>query len=702
MASLGDQLFFTDVQTQSDDWVDFEQFLDLPVAYGDDYSASATVSPDMSLPYDAETLGNDLPDFSQSAFPDMINYGTSDDQFLADQSPVFGMMPDTPIFDDEMFNAYQPYDNGVSFRQMVETQAAADPRATSIKEKRREAAIELHLQRLCDATARDLDMSSDSNTSFSSPSWSDCMRGSISPQPGSFESPANTPVSASASSAGTGSLEMVLDLNMNATTNLPKKQKPRSQAQKENYIKARKYGACEKHKKQHKRCNCLEKAAARAGVSDVPLTTNVKERPRQPMLHAPVLPDTRQSGVPGHDPSLAPRLAAKMIKRSISSSPEHDPSRGLCAVLPTVRTPKRSNVPGHDQNPCGVLPAVRATKQSDVAAPDRLRNTFTWSTVRTSKQSDVLGQDRNTSGILPTVRATRQSNVPGHDRQNNAFVVSPTVKATKHGDIAGQDRQYTTSVLLPIGKRRSSVPGQNSQDSSSGVLHVNQTAGKCNRALGHANSCRPPSALQSAKASREPAARSRTLGPANVLSKDRNNRNVSPTTSSGTGNSLKAILQVRPPNTGMPSRLTETSEPGRTRIHSDQKQYSQGLCNPNTLAISRPSHKPTPQGVNQPLESISTVPNHGPKQSLAQRSSRSLSLTHGIASQAIPTGQIVRSITSQLGGLFSSVVSTISGALFSAVSPAFASRSEQLMFNCLSFCGAHMMSAKKGLQLYQL
>jgi hypothetical protein len=40
--------------------------------------------------------------------------------------------------------------------------------------------------------------------------------------------------------------------------------------------------------------------------------------------------------------------------------------------------------------------------------------------------------------------------------------------------------------------------------------------------------------------------------------------------------------------------------------------------------------------------------------------------------------------------------------LFSAVSPKFASRSEQLMFNCLSFCGAHMMSAKKGLQLYQL
>jgi hypothetical protein len=192
-----------------------------------------------------------------------------------------------------------------------------------------------------------------------------------------------------------------------------------------------------------------------------------------------------------------------------------------------------------------------------------------------------------------------------------------------------------------------------------------------------------------------------------VLSKDRNNRNASPTTissttSSVTGNSLKAILQVRRANTGMPSRRLETSEPDGICIRSNQKQYALGLCNSNTLAISKSSSKPTPQGVNQQLESISTVPNHGPKQSLAQHSSPSPSPTHGIAHQAISTGQTIRSITSQIGGLFSSVVSTISGALFSAVSPKFASRSEQLMFNCLSFCGAHMMSAKKGLQLYQL
>lgn len=59
---------------------------------------------------------------------------------------------------------------------------------------------------------------------------------------------------------------MVLDLNMNATTNLPKKQKPRSQAQKENYIKARKFGACEKHKKQHKRVSIDLPALSRVSL----------------------------------------------------------------------------------------------------------------------------------------------------------------------------------------------------------------------------------------------------------------------------------------------------------------------------------------------------------------------------------------------------------------------------------------------------
>ena len=255
MASTSDQ-FFVD-PCQSNDWVDFDQFLNLP-AYGDESSAMASSTPDMALPYDADMLGGNMPEFMQPAFPDLIDQDIPQEGFLADQSPSVGLMPDlTPGFDDAMCDGSQSYDDSFQFqfRQMVEAQAAADQSVASIKEKRREASIALHLQRLCDATALDLDMSSDSNTSFSSPSWSDYMRESISPQPAPV-SHETTPAPPSA--AGNGGVELVLDLNMNTTTNLPKKQKPRSQAQKENYIKARKYGACEKHKKQHKRVSSDE------------------------------------------------------------------------------------------------------------------------------------------------------------------------------------------------------------------------------------------------------------------------------------------------------------------------------------------------------------------------------------------------------------------------------------------------------------
>lgn len=252
MASMADQFFYTDMAAQSDEFVDFDQFLDLSSTYGDDYSASVnSISPEMALPYDADMLGNDLPEFSQPVFPDMINYDTSPEVASLDQSPNMGWTQEpAPVFDDAVFQGSQLSDPSFDFRQMVEAQAAADPRVAPAKEKRREAAIALHLQRLCDATALEVDMSSDSNTSFSSPNLSDYMRESFSPRPVSASPESNpAPLPAQAN----GGLELVLDLNMNATTNLPKKQKPRSQAQRENYIKARKYGACEKHKKQHKR-----------------------------------------------------------------------------------------------------------------------------------------------------------------------------------------------------------------------------------------------------------------------------------------------------------------------------------------------------------------------------------------------------------------------------------------------------------------
>lgn len=249
MAFVADQFFFQTDATHPDEWVDFDQFLDLPSGY-DDQSTATTVSPqDLALPYENDGSFNSPSDFMQSSF-DMVNHDLPQEFTGLDGGMV--QDPAAPLFDDASFFGYNPYDSSNAFRHVVEAQAAADPRVASIKEKRREASIALHLQRLCDATALDLDMTSDSNTSFSSPSWSEYVRDSISPRP----SPENTSVSG-APPPGVEAMEMVLDLNMNAAANVPKKQKPRSQAQKENYIKARKYGACEKHKKQHKRVSFL-------------------------------------------------------------------------------------------------------------------------------------------------------------------------------------------------------------------------------------------------------------------------------------------------------------------------------------------------------------------------------------------------------------------------------------------------------------
>lgn len=206
-------------------------------------------------------------------FSDFVSYERSDDPY---QGP--GPFPDY-LFDakgktnqeaiDPLFNCdskndpWQDMDQSCDFtfsiRQMVETQAAADTRFSSNKEKRIEASIAIHLQRLQEASIASLE--AEPNTNFSSPCSSDLVQDSISPgstgvsqiATPAFASAENTSTPKSGTDATPGGVEFVLDLNMNATTNLPKKHKPRSQAQKDNYIKARKYGACEKHRKQHKR-----------------------------------------------------------------------------------------------------------------------------------------------------------------------------------------------------------------------------------------------------------------------------------------------------------------------------------------------------------------------------------------------------------------------------------------------------------------
>lgn len=172
-----------------------------------------------------------------------LDMGLSNESFLHSGNGVW----EDPILYDSL------YDLKSSMRPVVEAQAAADSSCLSKKEKKMEASIAIYMDRMQQSLVTNMHPA-ESNTSSSSPYSS----GSVSPGSSGMNSSTmdNSPTPNSSGTAA-GGTEMVLDLNMNTTSDLPRKHKPRSQAQRDNYIKARKYGACEKHKKQHKRVSVL-------------------------------------------------------------------------------------------------------------------------------------------------------------------------------------------------------------------------------------------------------------------------------------------------------------------------------------------------------------------------------------------------------------------------------------------------------------
>lgn len=150
-----------------------------------------------------------------------------------------------------------------AFSDLVHDWAEADKRARPLKQKRRDAAIDLHLQRLnlayygsgiFDASPHDDGVSS---TTYYTPNSS--LDGVSSLSRTASTSSVSPPARSSAESTSRpshppgGGVEMILDLNMNAATKLPRKQKKRTPAQIEDYRTVRRNGACAKHKQQHKK-----------------------------------------------------------------------------------------------------------------------------------------------------------------------------------------------------------------------------------------------------------------------------------------------------------------------------------------------------------------------------------------------------------------------------------------------------------------
>ncbi|KAJ0416613.1 hypothetical protein BJY00DRAFT_291360 [Aspergillus carlsbadensis] len=377
-----DQLLYPmDFSDRQEDWLDFDSLLQLPAGYLDSQPTSVeSISPrDLDQSFtdvDFQNWDADPAILSQAMFPEIGGFEAPMDlgqpqldsyQHFVDPNDVLqpvppqGQMMLEPAFDGTWVTDIPSMEAYPSFRHMVESQVALDTRGFSKKEKRRDASIALHLQRLQNAPLPEF-APLPSNSQLSSPDWSVSSLDAMQSEP-SYTTPNTSPVSESLKSPspssgpepGAASMQLVLDLNMNTTTNVPRKQKPRSRAQRENYIKARKYGVCEKHRKQHKRCNCLEKAAAASLTPTTPASTTLTVIPGSLTNHERVQfrssnPGSGQTqtrsvnaGLPGGTawPSSKPQGSGlSMLKGQQSVSPTgHDR-----AATPSARSPTASGL----------------------------------------------------------------------------------------------------------------------------------------------------------------------------------------------------------------------------------------------------------------------------------------------------------------------------------------------------------------------
>ena len=220
-----------------------------------------------------------------------LDYSPSLDQFASfDTTPTLPS-PSTGDASQVVFDQV-----AAAFRDLARARAEADPRPLSRKQKQREASIALYLQRLRDTCneacailgsdtpqqyPQQFDHSVNASQKFTqdasfeplmaffqlsaapthSPVNGNCTNESARPSPDAFTAPTMSTIGSPAPPSNkpriatpvTGGVELVMDLNMNVATTMPRKHKPRTQAQRERYLAVRSQGACEKHKRQHKR-----------------------------------------------------------------------------------------------------------------------------------------------------------------------------------------------------------------------------------------------------------------------------------------------------------------------------------------------------------------------------------------------------------------------------------------------------------------
>ncbi|GAB1200195.1 hypothetical protein APSETT444_009562 [Aspergillus pseudonomiae] len=520
-----DQLLYSmGHSSQGDEFFDFDNFFDIPSGYVDSNPTSVnSISPkDLDLTYndlDGSNWDSGLDLCTQFPFTDFVNHepsfqeyygGAANAEPVVDPNDILQLPSTSPSevfvgsgFDSAWLPGAHGYDDHCysTIRHMVESQAAVDPSCSSKKEKRREAAIALHLQRLQDAPLPEMDMSSDSNTSFPSPPWS------VS-HDAPCASPATTSLSDSTGKSPTppsadatpGGIELVLDLNMNTPANLPRKQKPRSRAQKENYIKVRKHGACEKHRKQHKRCNCLDIKGVHLNVNNIALspTSAVLDSTRQINLshtrprHVS-LPKQTPPGVLPPNVEAPKTVLWKHRERDVRSSPQDNFSVTAPSPLDVYhgrRSPVSLSKPVEGANTGQPRPQVSQSYRSTTpwrgvdqtpSVPGRLMSPKQKLLVTTSKQQSVLERES-----CPRSTVNR---VPSALPQTITWRLSPVTKTDKEGSlrIESTRAKMNSPSLQSVSTNRSSTGGSQAlriAQTISTVASQQASAGKYCTALG--------------------------------------------------------------------------------------------------------------------------------------------------------------------------------------------------------------------------
>ncbi|OJD14681.1 hypothetical protein AJ78_05005 [Emergomyces pasteurianus Ep9510] len=337
------------------DSIDFSKF-DIPLddSLWDNFNPDLfTSTTEPSFPASASTSNdfwsadiNSLPDPSSICFDIPQTGHASPNDFSPDTTFAETALP-TADSDDSSLRL-----NWVrsTLKDLALTRAAKDTRPVSQKTKRIDASIELYLQlqndfgtgfqEQCDPTSQTMVWqhsststtgSSFDNNSFSltgSPVSSTSTVPELSPRSCTRAGSASAGPSTVPQPSATGGVQMILDMNLNETTSLPRKHRPKTQEERQRYIAVRRQGACDWHRKQRKRCTCVDKTDSTA--------TTVKRK--QLMKHV--------QNVPQHSPGAAPSVSARDRWRKTDVRPSHGP-------LESWLTQDDSLIPKLDLRHCG-------------------------------------------------------------------------------------------------------------------------------------------------------------------------------------------------------------------------------------------------------------------------------------------------------------------------------------------------------------